>query len=148
MAAEGRGRLHGRVALIAGGGGEIGGAISRRFAAEGAEIAVADLDPQKAEAVARAIADGGGRALALAVDVAKASYAPMGPLTGKFGIGLESTGSFDRTVRIWDVVTGRTASTLKGFNVWVLALAFNDGWGASRELPQKRTVHPTTLLPH
>jgi carbon-monoxide dehydrogenase large subunit len=31
------------------------------------------------------------------VDVAKASYAPMGPLTGKFGIGLESSGSFDPT---------------------------------------------------
>ena len=28
------------------------------------------------------------------VDVAKAAYAPMGPLTVKFGIGLESTGSF------------------------------------------------------
>src|SRR5258708_29273826 len=31
------------------------------------------------------------------VDVAKASYAPMGPLTQKFGIGLDSTGSFDPT---------------------------------------------------
>jgi aerobic carbon-monoxide dehydrogenase large subunit len=30
-------------------------------------------------------------------DVAKASYAPMGPLTAKFGIGLEATGSFDPT---------------------------------------------------
>lgn len=75
MAGEGRGRLHGRVALIAGGGGEIGGAISRRFAAEGAEVAVADLDPQKAEAVARAIADGGGRGIALAVDVASEASA-------------------------------------------------------------------------
>ncbi len=28
------------------------------------------------------------------VDVAKASYAPMGPLTDKFGIGLEAAGSF------------------------------------------------------
>ena len=31
------------------------------------------------------------------VDVAKASFAPMGPLTGKFGIGLDATGSFDPT---------------------------------------------------
>jgi carbon-monoxide dehydrogenase large subunit len=31
------------------------------------------------------------------VDVAKASYAPMGPLAAKFGIGLDSTGSFDPT---------------------------------------------------
>jgi len=61
-------RLAGRVALVAGGGGEIGGAISRLFAAEGAAVAVADLDPAKSEAVARTIS--GGRAHALAVDVA------------------------------------------------------------------------------
>src|SRR5258708_30892736 len=27
-------------------------------------------------------------------DVAKAAYAPMGPLTDKFGVGLEASGSF------------------------------------------------------
>src|SRR5947209_7729023 len=64
------GRLAQRVALVTGGGGEIGGAICRRFAAEGAEVATADLDPAKSEAVARAIAGSGGPALALEVDVA------------------------------------------------------------------------------
>ena len=63
------GRLAQRVALVTGGGGEIGGAICRRFAAEGAEVAIADLDPAKSEAVARAIAGSGGPALALEVDV-------------------------------------------------------------------------------
>jgi len=64
------GRLAGRVALISGGGGEIGGAIARLFAAEGAQVAVADLDPDKAETVARAILDRGGQARSLPVDVA------------------------------------------------------------------------------
>jgi NAD(P)-dependent dehydrogenase (short-subunit alcohol dehydrogenase family) len=58
------------VALVAGGGGEIGGAIARLFATEGAAVAVADIDPHKAETVAGTIADQGGRAQALAVDVA------------------------------------------------------------------------------
>jgi NAD(P)-dependent dehydrogenase (short-subunit alcohol dehydrogenase family) len=85
MAAEGR--LARRVALITGGGGEIGSAISRRFAAEGAEVAVADLDRAKAEAVARAVSDSGGRAHALAVDVADEASAKdaVGRTVAAFG---------------------------------------------------------------
>src|SRR5579863_1316434 len=66
----GEGRLAGRVALVSGGGGEIGGAIARLFAREGAEIAVADLEPGKAESVARSIEDAGGTAQGLGADVA------------------------------------------------------------------------------
>jgi NAD(P)-dependent dehydrogenase (short-subunit alcohol dehydrogenase family) len=68
-------RLRGQVALIAGGGGEIGAAIARRFAAEGAAVAVADLEPAKADAVAEEITGSGGNALALAVDVANEASA-------------------------------------------------------------------------
>ncbi len=64
------GRLSERVALIAGGGGEIGAAIARRFAQEGAKVAIADLNPAKAQAVARVIAASGGETRALEVDVA------------------------------------------------------------------------------
>jgi NAD(P)-dependent dehydrogenase (short-subunit alcohol dehydrogenase family) len=69
------GRLAGSVALITGGGGEIGGAIARRFAAEGAAVAVADIDPDKSDAVARTIRQTGGRAQPLAVNVAEAASA-------------------------------------------------------------------------
>ena len=41
--------------LITGGAGTIGSAIGRAFAREGAEIAMADLDGEKASEVARAI---------------------------------------------------------------------------------------------
>ncbi|HTP90505.1 MAG TPA: hypothetical protein VMJ52_02140, partial [Xanthobacteraceae bacterium] len=54
-------RLAGRVALITGGIGEIGGALARRFAVEAAAVAVADIDPAKSKAVASAIPNGGGR---------------------------------------------------------------------------------------
>lgn len=62
--------LAGAVALVTGGGGEIGGAIARRFAREGAAVAVADLRPEAAEATASEIAAAGGEAMALALDVA------------------------------------------------------------------------------
>src|SRR5689334_14381045 len=69
------GRLEGRVALITGGGGEIGGAIARRFAAEGAAVAIGDLEPAKAEATASAVVKAGGRASGFAVDVANEASA-------------------------------------------------------------------------
>jgi NAD(P)-dependent dehydrogenase (short-subunit alcohol dehydrogenase family) len=63
-------RLSQCVALITGGGGEIGSAIARRFAAEGATVAVADIDPAKSDATAKAIVASRGRASAHQVDVA------------------------------------------------------------------------------
>jgi NAD(P)-dependent dehydrogenase (short-subunit alcohol dehydrogenase family) len=69
------GKLAGRVALVTGGGGEIGAAIARRFALDGAEVAVADLDRSKAEAVANEITATGGRAIAIEVDIAQAASA-------------------------------------------------------------------------
>src|SRR5262249_31092288 len=67
--------LAGRVALITGGGGEIGGAIARRFAAAGAAGAVADVRDDAAAEVAREITSAGGRALAVKADVSIADDA-------------------------------------------------------------------------
>ena len=63
------GKLAGRVALVTGGGGEIGGAIARLFAREGASVAVADLQRGKAETVAGEIAAQGGKAHSIEVDI-------------------------------------------------------------------------------
>jgi NAD(P)-dependent dehydrogenase (short-subunit alcohol dehydrogenase family) len=64
-------RLQNRTALITGGAQGIGRAIALRFAQEGARIAVADLQEDRAIAVAREIEATGGKALALQADVSK-----------------------------------------------------------------------------
>jgi 3-oxoacyl-[acyl-carrier protein] reductase len=65
-------RLKGRVAVVTGGGGQhnIGRAICLRYAAEGARVAVLDVDGESARRVADEITAAGGDALALACDVA------------------------------------------------------------------------------
>lgn len=64
--------LKDQVALITGGGGEIGGAIARRFAAEGAAVLLADIQPEKSAEVASEIRFTGGEAIEQACDVSKA----------------------------------------------------------------------------
>lgn len=46
--------LEGRVAVVTGGGDGIGGAISTLFAAHGARVEVAEIDPERAARIARA----------------------------------------------------------------------------------------------
>src|SRR5438552_7720640 len=77
--------LKGRVALITGGGGEIGGAIARRFAQAGASVALADIRLDAAKAVATEIGRIGGRAIALEADVAKAEDAECA-VAGTLGV--------------------------------------------------------------
>ncbi|MEU6826669.1 SDR family NAD(P)-dependent oxidoreductase [Streptomyces atriruber] len=62
------GRSDGRVALVTGGGGGIGGAVARRLADEGAAVAVVDRD-EEAEAVAGRIRADGGVAESFLCDV-------------------------------------------------------------------------------
>jgi NAD(P)-dependent dehydrogenase (short-subunit alcohol dehydrogenase family) len=63
-------RLVGKVAVVAGGGNGIGAASSRRLAAEGARVVVADIDAAAAARVAESISSGGASVVSLAFDIA------------------------------------------------------------------------------
>ena len=61
--------LKDKAVIVTGGGGGIGGATCRRFAAEGAKVAVFDIDHVSAAAVAQGIAEAGGTAQAFSCDI-------------------------------------------------------------------------------
>jgi 3-oxoacyl-[acyl-carrier protein] reductase len=63
------GKLDGRAAIVTGAASGIGRGIAQAFGEEGAAVAVADKNEAGASDVAQAIADRGGRATAIEVDV-------------------------------------------------------------------------------
>jgi 2-hydroxycyclohexanecarboxyl-CoA dehydrogenase len=105
-------RLEGRIALVTGGASGIGAATARRLAADGALVAVADVDLEGARAVASEI-DG----LPIEMDVADAAAARAGveeteAALGPVGVLVNNAGTdrFSYFVHtdeaLWDLVLG------------------------------------------
>jgi 2-hydroxycyclohexanecarboxyl-CoA dehydrogenase len=65
-------RFEDQVAIVTGAASGIGRATAMRLAAEGAAVVIADVNEQGAGDVAKSISEGGGRALAVPVDVTDA----------------------------------------------------------------------------
>jgi aerobic carbon-monoxide dehydrogenase large subunit len=89
----GRGTYGARSAIV---GGNALKAASEAIIAKGKQLAAALMEADAAdiefkEGQYRVV--GTDKAITI-TDVAKAAYAPMGPLTDKFGVGLEASGSF------------------------------------------------------
>jgi NAD(P)-dependent dehydrogenase (short-subunit alcohol dehydrogenase family) len=63
------GRLHSKVAIVTGAGGDIGRAICVRYAREGARVLAVDLKPDLADRTLAALRDAGGEGHVLGADV-------------------------------------------------------------------------------
>jgi NAD(P)-dependent dehydrogenase (short-subunit alcohol dehydrogenase family) len=64
-------RLKGQVAIVTGGSQGIGEALARRYATEGAKVAILNRNEAKAKSVVQAIQDAGGEASAFRTDVSR-----------------------------------------------------------------------------
>jgi 2-hydroxycyclohexanecarboxyl-CoA dehydrogenase len=132
--------LAGRSAFVTGAGSGIGRAIALRLASGGADVAVVDLDRERAQEVSRAVQSTGRRSVAVDVDVASftAVAAAAGRVRSELGpihilVHSAGIGGRDRfpemTEEVWDRMI---AVHLKGaFNCTrsVIADMLAAGWG-------------------
>ncbi|HKT56029.1 MAG TPA: SDR family oxidoreductase [Microbacterium sp.] len=110
-------RLEGKKAIVTGGAGGIGRATSLAFAAEGASVAVVDLNGEAAQAVADEIRAAGGTAIAIAADVSSEAdiesvvagvqqeFGGIDVVFNNAGI-IRRTTAVETTVEEWDRVFG------------------------------------------
>jgi len=108
-------RLEGKMALVTGAGGGLGGAIARRYAAEGASVLCTDRDLAKAEATVTEISQAGGSAVAFLADVAdpedcEAQVAETVRRFGRIDVAVNNAGislhklALDVTLEDWEWV--------------------------------------------
>jgi 3-oxoacyl-[acyl-carrier protein] reductase len=132
--------LKDKVALVTGAGNGIGAAIAAALAAEGARVAIVDIDGEAAARTARLMNEGGARAVAIAADItdeaqvavmaekAAATLGPVGILVNNAGF-TRDTRITRMTVDEWDSVVD---VILKGAFLCARALLpamVEAGWG-------------------
>jgi NAD(P)-dependent dehydrogenase (short-subunit alcohol dehydrogenase family) len=118
-------RLKGKVAVVTGGGGGIGGATARALAREGASVLVVDVNEDAADAVAAGIRDAGGIAASFRADLSderqvEASVADAVAHFGRLDVLHNNAALTDS-----DFLSSDTAVTDLSLEVWERTLAVN-----------------------
>lgn len=106
--------LQGKVALVTGAGGAIGGATAVAYAAAGACLVCADLNEEGAEATADRIRSAGGKAIVLGLDVGRpgaaeeavattvAAFGRLDVLANIAGAGGTGAALLEQSQELWD----------------------------------------------
>jgi 2-hydroxycyclohexanecarboxyl-CoA dehydrogenase len=81
------GKLEGKAVIVTGGGGGIGGATCRRFAREGAKLAILDMNLQAATRIADEINAAGGTAAAFRCDITSRAEVDAAVAGAESGLG-------------------------------------------------------------
>lgn len=118
-------RLNGKVAIVTGGGGGIGGATARALAREGAAVLVVDVNEEAANAVADGIRDAGGVAESSRADLSEereveAVIATVVQRFGRLDVLHNNSALTDS-----DFLSADTAVTELSLDVWERTLAVN-----------------------
>jgi len=152
--------LNGKAALVTGGAGGIGKAIALRLAGAGADVVVADIDPESASGVAEEIVSKGRKALVIEADVSSvASARDLAAKTvkalGRLDILVNNVGIYppspvlDVTEEMWDNVLD---TNLRGLFFCAQAaaqqmIAMQHG-GRIINIASLEALHPTLALSH
>ena len=127
-------RLKDKVAIVTGGASGIGLAVARRFAAEGARVALADLDEAKAEAAARSLGAPAGATLGVRCDVAQEAEVERA-----CALTVERLGGLDVAVNNAGLMTFAPLEALTGADwIKVLGVDLLGAFYVTRELLRRR----------
>jgi NAD(P)-dependent dehydrogenase (short-subunit alcohol dehydrogenase family) len=118
-------RLKGKVAIVTGGGGGIGGATARALAREGASVLVVDVNADAADSVAQGIRDASGVAESFRADLSEerdveAVIADVVKRFGRLDVLHNNAALTDS-----DFLSADTAVTELSLEVWERTLAVN-----------------------
>jgi len=132
-------RLKDRVIMITGGAQGLGEGIAQRLASEGGAVVIADMNGEKAEAVAKDLKGKGHRALAVTVDVAEraqvqAAIRKTVETFGKLDVMFNNAG-FNKPVPFMEV-DEKNFNSIMRVNAWAVMLCTQE---AARQMMAQGT---------